>query len=96
MDEAILYDLIAERTIYKWRDEIERDDDLLEKKAMTQDMDLLYEAVGENNRKLVNHFKISVENYYSYIFFNVNIKLINICIKIGMEMQKFYDKEFDE
>lgn len=91
MDEAILYDLICDKTIDKWRDEAEKDDTCAFKKDMFKQRDLLYEAVGENNRELVNHFKLAVENYLDYIYFCVHIKLINTCIKIGMELQKFYD-----
>lgn len=92
MDEAILYDLICDKTIDKWRDEAEKSDDCAFKKDMLKHMDLLYAAVGEENRKLVDHFKQAVENYLDYIYFCVHIKLINTCIKIGMELQKFYDE----
>lgn len=91
MDEAILYDLISEKTISKWRDEVEKSDDCNLKKIMLKQRDILYGAVGENNRAFVDHFKLAIENYFDYIYFCVDIKLINTCIKIGMEMQKFYD-----
>ena len=91
MDEAILYDLICEKTIHKWRDEIEKEDCNI-KNIMNKQRDLLYEAVGESNRELVNHFKFALENYFDYIYFCVDVKLINICIKIGMELQKFFDR----
>lgn len=86
MDEAILYDLISPQTIDKWRDEAEKDDCTF-KTTMLKERDLLYEAVGENKRNLVNYYKLAIENYFDYIYYYVDIKLINICIKIGMELQ---------
>lgn len=91
MDEAILYDLICDQAIDKWRDEIEKEDCIL-KKTMEKHRDLLCAAVGEDNRNLVNQFKFAVENYLDDIYLYVHIKLINTCIKIGMELQKFYDE----
>lgn len=93
MDEAILYDLISAQTIDKWRNEAEKTDDCNFKKIMSKEQDLLYASVGENNRHLVSSFKLAVENYLDYIYYCVDVKLINICIKIGMELQKFYDSE---
>lgn len=91
MDEAILYDLIAPRTIYKWRDEVETEDCNI-KNILLQERDLLYEAVGESKRDLVKNFELAADNYWSYVFYYVDVKLINTCIKIGMELQKFYDQ----
>lgn len=92
MDEAILYDLICEKTIDKWREEIEKEDGGAIKKTMLKQRDLLYAAVGDESRDLTNRFENALEIYYDYIYFRVDIKLINLCIKIGMELQKFYDK----
>lgn len=91
MDDAILYDLIAPRTIYKWRDEVETEDCNI-KNILLQERDLLYEAVGESKRDLVKNFELAADNYWSYVFYYVDVKLINTCIKIGMELQKFYDQ----
>lgn len=91
MDEGILYDLIAPRTIYKWRDEVEKEDCNI-KDMMLKERDLLCEAVGESKRDLVKHFELAADNYWSYVFYYVDVKLINTCIKIGMELQKFYDQ----
>lgn len=92
MDEAILYDLIAEKTIYKWRDEAEKSDNCIYRKSLDNQRDLLNAAVGENNLELVRHFELAADNYWSYVFYCVDVKLINTCIKIGMELQKFYDE----
>ncbi|MDE6690844.1 MAG: hypothetical protein K2K04_02630 [Clostridia bacterium] len=91
MDEAILYDLICDKTIDKWRDEFEKEDCPI-KQNMFKQRDLLYAAVDEENRKLVDRYKLAIENYFDYLYLCVDIKLINTCIKIGMEMQKFYDE----
>lgn len=48
MDDAILYDLIAPRTIYKWRDEVTEKDDCIFKKSFEKQRDLLNAAVDEN------------------------------------------------
>lgn len=90
MDEAILYDLIAAKTIYKWREEVENEDCNI-RNMMLKERDSLYEAVDESKRELVNRFKLALENYLDYIYFCVDVKLINTCIKIGMELQKFFD-----
>ena len=92
MDEAILYDLICEKTIDKWRDEADKSDEFAFKKTMEKEKNLLYESVGEENRDLVNRYRLAIENYFDYLYFCVDIKLINTCIKIGMEMQKFYNE----
>ena len=92
MDEAILYDLIAPRTIYRWRDEVTESDDCFYRKSLDKQRDLLNAAVGENNIDLVKHFELAADNYWSYVYFCVDVKLINMCIKIGMELQKFYDQ----
>lgn len=91
MDEAILYDLICRETVDKWRDEIEKEDCAI-KENMLKQKDLLYAAVEESNRDLVNRYRLAIENYFDYISLCVDIKLINTCIKIGMELQKFYDE----
>lgn len=92
MDEAILYDLICKKTVDKWRDEIENEEDCLLKKNMFKARDALCEAVEESKRKLVDHYRLAIENYWDYLSIVVDIKLINMCIKIGMEIQKFYDE----
>lgn len=92
MDDAILYDLIAPRTIYKWRDEVTEKDDCIFKKSFEKQRDLLNAAVDENKRELVKNFELAADNYWSYVFYCVDVKLVYTCIKIGMELQKFYDQ----
>lgn len=94
MDESILYDLICDRTMCKWRDEVTKVNCNL-KKQLEEQKNLLLAAIDESNRNLVKHFELAADNYWSYVYYCVDIKLINICIKIGMELQKFYD-DFEE
>lgn len=95
MDEAILYDLIFEKTIFKWYDEAKNEECTM-KGWVQKDRDLLFAALDGDKRDLVKSFEHSIICYYDYIHFNVDVKLINICIKIGMEIQKFYDKFNEE
>lgn len=96
MEGSILYDLIFQNAIRKWRQEIEESDNCNLKKILDKEKDLLCAVVDEKNYKLVNHFKLAVENYIDYIFYCVDIKLINMCIKIGMELQKSNYDSLDE
>lgn len=96
MINATLYDLIFKTTIDKWRKEAEQCDDCGFAKTMLCEKNIICNELSEDQRILLNRYRLSIENYYDYIYFRINLKLLSLGIKLGMELQKSFDEEAEK
>lgn len=90
MESSYIYDLLEHALIKKWREEIEAKDNLGFIKAMHDDENVLKATLNEKQIELLKHFEISVNNYLDEIYYEINIKILNFGIKVGMQLQQAF------
>lgn len=95
MEKSIIYNLLDDKLLHKWRDEInEREKDSFYSQAEKDTLKELTEALSEKSVKLLTLYAVAIENRLDDLYYNINIKMLNHGIKIGMQLQKaFIDNE---
>lgn len=78
--------------LHKWRDEIEQTENealffIKEKEALEG----LEKKLGKQEQELLITYSLAIENKLDYIYYNLNIKILNYGIKIGMDLQKAFE-----
>lgn len=78
--------------MHKWRDEIEQTENealffIKEKEALEG----LEKKLGKQEQELLITYSLAIENKLDYIYYNLNIKILNYGIKIGMDLQKAFE-----
>lgn len=89
MEESRLYDLLESGLLHKWKDKIEETETntwffTREQEAYNE----LEKELNEQEKKLLKSYSLAVENKLDYVYYNLNIKVLNFGIKIGQEWQK--------
>lgn len=95
MDESTLYDLLDGELLRQWREAIEKA--MGETWFFTREKEVLKELeaeLNEKNKKLLTAYSLVIEDRMDYLFYNIKIKILNLGIKIGMDLQKAFT-EYD-
>lgn len=92
MEKSKLYDLVEDGVLKKWREEIEETDDCLFLKKEKQLLEELLAELDDKKKKQVAFYALSIENRVDYLYYNLNIKILNYGVNIGMELQKSFEE----
>lgn len=96
MEKSKLYDLLDIGILRKWRDRIEKAES--ETWLFTSEQDTFQElitALDENGKELLTSYLLAIENRMDEIHYNLKIKILNLGIKIGMELERSF-AEYEE
>ncbi len=92
MRNLTLINLLVNQTVYKWIEEIEEADENGFVKGIEKYKGLLTAELNEKQIALLNRFNISLVDNFNYCLTLVCAKLLNLGIKIGMEMQTAFEE----
>ena len=95
MESSKIYDLFENNLLYKWLEEFEKEENNVFKKDVEESKRELYEQINEEQKKLVNKLEVTLDWYWEFVYYNVNIRLLNLGIKIGMQLQQAFDEQED-
>lgn len=90
MEESLVYDLLGHKILHKWREEAEKDEiSLFVQEEEKSKAELLLELT-EKGKKAFATYTIAVTERMDYLHDNLHIKILNLGVKIGMELQKAF------
>lgn len=95
MNNLTLFNLINHETVSKWRDEIEKADENNFCKNIDKYWKLLSSELNEYQIGLLERLNVSITDKFDNIIYTVGSKLLNLGIKIGMELQEAFDEKRD-
>lgn len=87
MEKSTLFDVFDGALFYKWREEIEKTEI---NKTLRTDADQLREqpdsALNSQEKELLKSYSFALENALDYIYYTLNVRILNLGIKIGLEL----------
>lgn len=91
MEESKIYDLLSDGLLSKLREKIEETENdtcffVKEREVFSE----LEKQLNEQQIELLKSYSLAIENKLDYIYYNLNINILNIGIKIGMDLQKAF------
>ncbi len=94
MEESEIYNLLDYRFLLNWKEKIEKDEgDTWFFTNEKQELEKIKEFFNEDEQKLIFRYTLAMENKFEYLYYNLNIKILNFGVKIGMELQKAFLKD---
>lgn len=91
MESSKIYDLIEDKLLNKWLEELEKEENNIFKKDVEKNKQELCSQLNEAQKKLVDKFQGTLGSYWEFIYYNVNIRMLNLGIKIGMQLQQAFE-----
>ncbi len=91
--KKILLDLIDEGLLRDFEEKIEEKDECKEGKRLREAEEELFAELNEEQIKKVKHIELTVRSQMEYIHFESQKYLLNYAFRLGMEMQKAFDKD---
>ncbi len=95
MDETFLYELVARKYIYDYREQLEKDNSDNLSKCVAEGREALEKALNKEQLKLVDRYLAELDYKNGYINLMTGTRILNYGIKIGMNLQKSFD-EYEE
>lgn len=91
MEQSIIYDLLSNKLLIKWREKIEKDEsDTWFFTNVQETFNELEKSLDEQEKALLKTYSLAIENKLDYLYCNLKIKVLNYGIKIGMELMKSF------
>ena len=89
MIQSTLYDLFSIGILRKWRKEEEEGDAYLSDFAQEQELtEQLNAQLNENQRELLVMCALAIENKLEYLHQQLQIRMFNFGVQVGMELQR--------
>lgn len=95
MESSKIYDLIENSLIYKWVEELEKEENNIFKKDVKKSKQELCCQLNEEQKGLVDKSEGALGWYWEFVYYNVNIRILNLGVKIGMQLQQAFDAQED-
>ncbi len=95
MEESFLYEVIFKGVLCKWRDKIDADDDFGFGKQFRELENAIHENFTDKEKDLILSYGLAIENHIEYIRDCLDVKLINLCVKMGMQIEKSFGYKKD-
>lgn len=96
MEKSKIYDLLGDSLLHKWKDKIEEtESDTWFFTRVQEVFAELEKELNEQEKDLLKSYSLALENKIDYIYYNLKIKILNLGIKIGMELEKSF-AEYEE
>ena len=89
MEKSTLYDVLSMGVLQKWGNNEEEIDNCF----MQREKELIEELKTELNEKskdLLTSYSLAIEDRMDYLHYCLNVKILNLGIKIGMELEKAF------
>ncbi len=93
MKTSLLHELLSQTHIFDYRGKLENEKDDNLSIWLKQSEEALEKNLNAEQLKLVEDLRYQLASREEYIDNQVEIKLLNLGIKIGMELQKAFDEE---
>ena len=94
MEQSLLYNLLSFGIIDKWR-KAEDAENARFKKREQELAEQLKEELTEKGKDLLTCYYLEIENRADDLFYNVGIKILNLGIQIGMQLNQAF-QEFEQ
>jgi len=93
MKTSLLHELLLQTHIFDYREALEKEENDDISKWLKQSEETLKKNLNAEQLKLVEDLRYHLASREEYIDNQVEIKLLNLGIKIGMQLQKAFDEE---
>lgn len=90
MEKSELYDLLDSGLLREWKDKAEKIDDCGFAKNEKEKLEEIEKELNEKSKKLLTSYSLAIENIIDYLNYIINNKILNLGIKIGMDLQKAF------
>ena len=94
MEESLIFDLLSDK-LFKYREELKKAENNFTEWAK-KSREALEKSLNKEQLELVGKYKHDSYLNEEYIQFQYDIKLLNLGIKIGMQLQKAFDEYENE
>ena len=92
MECSIIYDLLLYK-LHKYREQLENEENTYSE-DIKKSREALENSLNKEQLKLVDDYRYDVIMREEYIAELLDIRLINLAVKIGMQLQNAFEKEF--
>ena len=89
----ILLDLIDQCLLSDFEDKIEEKDECRDGERLRKAEEELFAELNNKQIEKVKHIELTVRSQMEYIHFESQKYLLNYAFRLGMEMQKAFDKD---
>lgn len=93
MESSVINDLIEVGLLNKWLEEFKKEENNVLKRDADNYKQELCTQLNEEQKKLVDKFERTLDWYWDYVYYNVRIRVLNLGIKIGMQLQQAFDSQ---
>lgn len=95
MEESTLYNVLDKQKVLKWRNEIETEDEYYHNYQETERerREDLLKKIPDKLKHQLHMYTIAVENRVEYLYYNLLVKVMNISVHMGMDLQSAFQKE---
>lgn len=88
-----LIDLIYQSLLFDLKDKIEEKDECRDGEKLRKAEEELFAELNDKQIEKVKHLELCVRSQIEYIHFESQKYLLNYAFRLGMEMQKAFDKD---
>ena len=92
MEGSLIYDLLLYK-LFKYREQLEKEENTYSE-DIKKSREALENSLNKEQLKLVDDYRYDVIMREEYIAELLDIRLINLAVKIGMQLQNAFEKEF--
>ena len=94
MEQSFLFDIIDISLLGKWRDKIEAENRLWLDEVCEFEK-IIAATFSEADRKTISSYATTIRDRLDYVHYCIEVKLVNFCLKMGMQIEKFFSVEKD-
>lgn len=94
MEKSTLYDVLSMSVLQKWRTREEEEENYFFQREKEL-LEKLRTELNEENNKLLSSYSLAVADRMEYLYHNLNIKILNFGIQIGLELERAF-REYEE
>lgn len=95
MERSTLYNLLGRAILYDWREVAEKDTiECFDQREHETEAELLKE-LPERYKDTLRHYCLAIEERMDYLHYNLQIKILNLGIQIGMELESAFISDED-
>lgn len=90
MERSTIYDLLGRTILHDWREVAEKDTiECFDQRENETETELLKE-LPERCKNTLRHYCLAIEERMDYLHYNLQIKILNLGIQIGMELENAF------
>ena len=88
---SILYELMRYECVYEVKERL-KENKSLELQDVEKEKEKLEAILDDDGKKLLRRYAVTLETWFDYLNYHACIAILNKAVKIGMELQKAFDK----